>query len=864
MARLQGPARATSGRRRGTRGRDQSLYLLFGLLLLSVVFIGAAHRLTVVALAVALAGVGVWWVRTENTTRSPLALAFLGCGLWTLVAVVPLPLELVQFLSPNAGEMWGTALKPWGAPSPAWVTLSLDPGASWLEGLKWFAYVVVASLSAEATRKRGLNAVLLCVFIVAVFLAVVSLLQAVFQFDSVLGLYQPHSRGPRPGVSLLVNPNNLAGYLNLGGFCGLGLIASRRPPGSRAMIALGVCLCLASSVWSGSRGGVAALAILLFVLAVIWLPRLFSKSETSSGARVGVVLLVAMGLPALSFVGATPALYREIFSDDLSKLEHVPLLLPAVKDFWLTGVGRGGFESVSQMYLPSGSNVAYRYVENFLGSWLIEWGVPFTLLLCAWLGFLLRPKLLGLRHSAAAQVAYAGVIAVLLQNLADLGLELFSLAAATLTVGSALIASSKDRGVVPVSKLDRGGSWLLRLSVGCLGLAIVGTLLTGPDAYQTRDRFSSVWGSEPHAEKFLTEMQVKLQAEVVKRPADPYPFILGSMVALELQKPAFPWAASALRRAPSNGRAHLAVALSLEQRGAKKQALYHLVQAIRFDRSLATYVGQRAARLSDDAYFYTSSVAPDRAGAELLLGVAALWSSTPKANGRRALIEKAAEVAPHFLNAQSTLAHDLLFRVAERDRACLKPQPAQDCAHSSRERAEILGRIHLLSARMQKIDPCAALQLRARVKEVEGDVEDAVHLLEQCSSCTSPVHCLKLRVSIAQKIADIKLRQEIMQAYLALACDTFESCAHEEHWVGTLAEGRGEWLGAYAQYSRAASRVHKGEYWLAAARTAARAGLTFEAERAYKEAVSLGVSDQVVKAAVDAARRESVRQLLTP
>ena len=48
--------------------------------------------------------------------------------------------------------------------------------------------------------------------------------------SSVFGVYAPVGEFAPEKLGPLLNPNNLAGYMNVAVFCGFGLIVMRRPP----------------------------------------------------------------------------------------------------------------------------------------------------------------------------------------------------------------------------------------------------------------------------------------------------------------------------------------------------------------------------------------------------------------------------------------------------------------------------------------------------------------------------------------------------------------------------------------------------------------------------------------------------------
>jgi tetratricopeptide (TPR) repeat protein len=851
---------AVSSRRTESLESSFAAFGLFGFLVSTALWWGAAQRAAVIVTSFVLLIVGVLSWRAAVRVSSPLFWPLLMCGLWTLLAVVPTPITVLEILSPQASDLWNNSLQVMGTPAPRWASISIDPGATFLEGLKWCSYALVAWLAATVTRARGLNFVFSCIFLVALILALASLMVAVFHGD-LAWLAGGTDSKIKPIQSLLINPNNLSGYLNLGGFCGLGLVASRRPPVPKATIVVGVCVVLASSVWSGSRAGVAVLFLSLAVLTLWWMPRWVREQERTSQARAALGASLVLGIPGLAWLGASTALYRDLLSDDLSKFGLLPRVVPAVRDYWLLGTGRGGFESVSQVYLPSSSNIVFRYIENFIASWVVEWGVPFSTFLIVGLAYVLRPRFLCLARGAPAQAAFLGVVAVLLQNLMDLGLELFSLTAAVVATLAALLASRGSRGGSSPWPFPRK---VLAASAGA-GIAllgIVGASVTGPDGYKARQQLEAHWASLSRDATTLPQLTPQLERNVLRRPADPYPFIIGAVAAWEGNHRILPWAAAALDRAPTNGRVHLLVALGLAQLGASQQALLHLVQTVEFNPALLSKAAILASQLSAEPKFFVDGVSSNAAGAQLLVALAGQWSRVEQRGERRLIAERALAIAPDQKEALALLASDLLRDVAEAKRSCVGSQtPA--CQHLTQSLDASFQRIEQLAERLAHEDRCRAVQIRARRFAVNREAERALAVLDGCSACESPSPCLQAAASIAQDV-DATTRSQLEQQYVAAACGQDESCGRAEAWVGQLAEKRGDWLKAHVQYVRAADVAQKGEYWLAAARAALRAGRLGDAERAYQQAVSLGAPDAQVRAAVEKLKKESLPTFLLP
>src|SRR5690606_7037353 len=129
----------------------------------------------------------------------------------------------LERLSPHAAEIWCHAFDLLGA-TTAFASISLDPGASLLEALKWLTYANVFAIAASIARHRGAIPAGAILFGTAILAALLTLGHGLVGARTVYGIYQPGFDVLPWQTGPLLNPNNLAGYLNLGTFCGLGLL----------------------------------------------------------------------------------------------------------------------------------------------------------------------------------------------------------------------------------------------------------------------------------------------------------------------------------------------------------------------------------------------------------------------------------------------------------------------------------------------------------------------------------------------------------------------------------------------------------------------------------------------------------------
>ncbi|MEZ4294135.1 MAG: O-antigen ligase family protein [Polyangiaceae bacterium] len=410
----------------------------------SVMAIGSVHTVVLVpvaalAAASAIVAAPLRELGARDRAWPAPSLVFLGLALFTALQAVPLPMGVLKVIAPANADVWSRSLLPFDA-RPEWGSLSLDPGATVVESLKWLTYACTFFSATVLGARRGTQAVLAVVLGSATLLSVVTVAHGMVDAKKVFGLYEPsHSFLPHH-IGPLLNSNNLAGYLNLGAITGAGLMLARRPILPVWVTGLCVSVDIAGTVRSGSRGGVAALILGVLLLALV----LRAKSSKSRRVqrRAAPLILVTGAVVfggALALLGGDVFVWRELFTDNAAKLKIVSWCAPLLREYGWLGVGRGAFETVFAAYRPSaGMHVVYTHPENFPAQWASEWGIPVALAALGSLAWMFRPGALGVRKSAVIAGAWVAVLALALQNLADLGFEIPAVGIATASVLGAL------------------------------------------------------------------------------------------------------------------------------------------------------------------------------------------------------------------------------------------------------------------------------------------------------------------------------------------------------------------------------------------------------------------------------------------
>lgn len=828
--------------------------VLAGVLGASVALLGGAHFQT----AALVAGLGALVLCTQwQSLRAgwgpvPTVCSCLAC--WTAASLVPIPAGLLQLLSPSAFSFRQGVAQAAGQ-GLSWAPLSLDPTASSLEAAKWALYALIAAASGRLASLSSLRHVLAIVWGLGSAVSLVTMAQALTGLTSVLGVYETPTVTDARLVSVLLNPNNLAGYSNLGAFCGLGLLASRRSLLPRALVASGTICCMSITLFSASRSGVLTLALGLVALGISWGRIPGMKRSTWNGLRAWralfPLLTIALAAAGFALLGANGEMYRDLFSDDLSKLEQVSALAPAVQDYFWVGAGRGAFETLGSGYLSVPLNIVHRKAENFLLSWAIEWGALPALMALGSLGALLLPARANPRQHRPAHAALVAIVVFATQNLLDLGMEMLGLCVAWFAIFGALDGSRDFRSSTPsppprapwVGPVSLAAAVALALGMSALALA------RGPDVFSERRQLSA-WVDQSPAlswekahERLLTASQ--------KRPAEPHYGLVGASLALRLDKPALPWAALALARSPDGARAQLATAEGLLQLGALTQAMIHFKRALEIEPQLVGDVAERLSTLRGQRNLFLKAAPPGAVGARLLLNLRNRSASAGSALQRQ-LLKDAQARAPSDALVLSQTGFALLHEMKQQGADC-SPQPCPP-------RPRMVEQVQKIAAQLSQSSTCDKWRMQARILELQGHTGQAVALLKECLNCSVPAPCMKERALLAQALNNPEERKRAEDSYLAVVCSDSPSCASAELWLAELAQARGDWHSTHYHFARAAGRVPSGETWLKAARAAARAGLLARAEVAYHHASELGQTDAPTKKLLEQAHRDALRR----
>jgi hypothetical protein len=767
---------------------------------------------------------------------------------FTLLQACPLPVALLRVIAPNNEDIWARALLPIGGAAPRFAPISLDPGATCAEALKWATYGAVYYAAKGIAETRTARFGLSLVFVSGVAVAAATIGHGLLGLTSVWGIYKPNFLVASWHVGPLLNPNNLAGYVNLAIMCGLGLLLSERPSPLKVLVAAGVALLVAVAVISASRAG--------FVLLPVGVVALFLLQQRS---RRGLSLrepttylgLIALGSGlVLALIGSTEQTWKELYDKNLEKLEMVVWARPMIRDHTWFGVGRGSFESVFPAYHLGPNNHVYAHIENFAAQWITEWGVPVGLATIVALAIELRPS--AAARGISARAARIGVAMLLVQNFFDLAFEMLGVCVAVAVVlASSRTASRAPDGPRPRIARAAAASFACVAAVASfVAASAFGWHPVAPERASLHDesqRFSDQLAE--HA----SDLRAKLVTAIRRHPADPYFPLLGATLAFRVhdQNP-IPWLQRALERGEGNSRAHLLLAEVLAAMGARSQALIELRMAAEIEPTLVPLTAQYALENTSNFSHLLYAVPDGPLGAQMFDALANLSKATAPELSERldaAAIERAdVVVGPHRRAAERLL----LVISSPDDKPC---GSKEDCIAVAEKHIAALERIAPSSIEAPRLRAMLFLRTDQSAKA------EAV-LLEACGRVTERVMCLSQRAEIEASRGDLVAFDTTGRELLSESCMEARRCADTATWLGDIRGRFGHWSAASLLYERAAREDPTDARWIKAAEAASRAGAHARAADDFERVARRGGGGAELKERIEGERAKAARGLL--
>jgi O-antigen ligase len=380
---------------------------------------GAVHTwaystvgLTIGMMSIAVLSLGLYNLMAKPdekwfVPRPPLWWLACGLALIVFVQVMPWPAEMTKWLSPEA---WKVRTLGNGFGLADFLPLSLNPYASWLEGLKlWSALTLFFVLIFTLNSRQQM-------------LGLVGLILGGALFEVIYGFWHFRShliwgwKNLYTGSRLcgtFINSNHLATFLTMAVLLGFGLFLSSKPnqvqdpqePGvwanlrrkSRAehieplfrrfLLLFVLLLMTVGLIFTGSRGGMTALVIGFAIMGMLIWGRRWKR-----GNLVVIAVFLAAAVIYSLVLGSAQSLTRFQNLEDSGRYYAFSGALKIFRQFPLLGSGLSTFGEVFYQYEPASLNGVY-FIQAH-SDWLqllAESGaLGFALALIAFLTFYLR------------------------------------------------------------------------------------------------------------------------------------------------------------------------------------------------------------------------------------------------------------------------------------------------------------------------------------------------------------------------------------------------------------------------------------------------------------------------------------------
>jgi tetratricopeptide (TPR) repeat protein len=673
-----------------------------------------------------------------------------------------------------------------------------------------------------ARSKDGVTFLSGTVVVTALLLAAAALLHPAFGLHKVFGIYTPQSPIHDRHIAPLLNANNLAGYLNVALCLSLAPTLSREPRLPRSVTGAAAVVLIATQVWVASRGGIIAMLLGVLLVTAIWWR---TRTARRFGLTPILIAFVTLAAAVLLVVASSNGISGELLDPGTSKLNIARQALRIVHATPWFGCGRGAFESVFPAFRTTGGYYTYSYPENVLVQWLSEWGIPVgTFGLVVGL-VALRPNAV-LARSTTAGGAWAALIALGIQNLADLGTEIPGLVVAGVVCAAIVVGGTA--GDLPRSRIHRWANSPQRVAWSACVMAIVGIVI-GASAAPTalHDDEKRLANAALAGRASAAEMRGLARAAMLRHPAEPYiPFIVGLRASDSTDDNPLPWLEAALERAAIYGQAHLVLG-RVFARNFPSQARLEFRLAIEQGMDLLPYVLADAMHLVGEYDDAMQIVPPGPDGAKVLQQVipdipASLPATRVRLDAQYSSLDPSAR-APK-IDAATNAVDDIEANTR-----------AEWCDDG--EFAGCVGLALTLTERVRTDEPdrCTGYVLLARIRMADSRVSDGLaELQEAADHVTDRVSCLEQLVTLSRRAGDESRAEAALDRLLGAGCGDKAECAENASWAARDEEAHGNLRKALALYRRAYDRAPSDNLLEQIAALASRAALHAESAADYE------------------------------
>lgn len=827
-----------AGRRRA-RMAMASRWLLALAIAGSALAVGTVHTITlcIVTAVLAAAAVLAWWDAEPMRARSSATiLLFTGIGLtaYTALQCVPMPIGWLAALAPHNADVWSRALSPLHEPGPTWAPISLDPIATRVEVLKGVAYLLAFVTALRvARRKEGVAFLGGVIVVTATALALAAILHPAFGARRLFGVFEPGPEISERHIAPLLNPNNLAGYLNIGICISLAALFAVDLKVPRAIVGAGVLFLSAVQLWVASRGGV--LSMVLGALVVIFFAYTNRSKKRSGGEHLPLLLgLVALAGAMMMALGSE-GVEGELLETNVSKIQLFAQAMRMVGSYPVFGVGRGAFESTFPAFREALSPaegpirfVTFTHPENVVAQWTIEWGVPVAAAALLFIIWSLRPTSV-LARSTTVAGSWAALSAVALQNLGDLSSEIPGVVLTLVTCTAAVVAGSPGE-----RSRWRGELWAAapRFVAGAcaVGWAVALVACIPALAHKVAEDDKTLYDAAVDHPQKLSELEAQAHAAMLRHPSEPYiPFVVGFRAAKDRAPESIAWLGATLDRAKIYGPAHFVLARVIGARAPAQARLEYRLAVEQAPELIGPALSEAPFLIG--TYWDALEVVPSDQGLGVRVMDALAIALADRLPATRARLD--AELlarSPDASGAADRLAQDAVEDLETVDGApwCLG-DARRTCVRTALD----------LAARARSLAPtrCIGHVLYARAVSLSGDSSRALADLEAAAdTVVDRGTCLQALARAASKANNSAVTVSALDKLFHAGCGIPAECTQNMIFVAQQEEQLGSGAKALAAYKRAYEEDPADDNVLAQmARLAGSAGLHIEAYDYYSK-----------------------------
>jgi hypothetical protein len=708
-----------------------------------------------------------------------------------------LPIRWVSIIAPYNADIWEHALAPLHERGPAWAPLTLDPIGTRIEILKGVTYCLALMATIKIARSReGLRFVAGTVVVSGLVLAAAALLHPAFGAHKLFGFYQPEVLNERH-LAPLMNPNNLASYLNISLCLALASALSPSPYPPRAIMAAVVLLLGASQIWIASRGGVVAMG--LGVIIVFAIQRLARSRPQGAVAALSLVTAAATALGTVLIVLAgSEAAKTELLDTDVSKIKIFYQAMKMFPSVPLFGCGRGAFASVFPAFRTSVGYAVWMYPENVVAQWVLEWGMPVAVAGLIAITLALQPSAV-LARSSTASGAWAAVVAVTVQNFGDLGTEIPGLVLAGVVCASIVVAGTPGdrprwRAEAWAQVPRRVAIWASASAGAAIAVAALG--IGGELRQDERALYDAAVEHWP-----LRTTYAFARGAMLRHPAEPYlPFMAAVSASHVIDENPLPWLGATFERARVYGPAHLVLANVLARRAPPQARLEYRMAMEQMPEEVSEVLADLPSviRGYDDAI---EVVPEDKVGTTVLEWLAKALKARLPATSVRLDADLAARTGSVSGTAAVRAALDATEDLEAGTAApWCESSGRGSCVQKALERA--------VAVQRDAPDRCEGYLLGARARVASDDASGAAKELEDAIEVVvDRVPCLQKLEGVAYTLGDDSKAEEALDRVANAGCVDDEECAHNLAWAAQREEARGNSRKALALYKRAFERA---------------------------------------------------------